>query len=219
MRGNSGELLAYAVLMIVEPPCAAVLDLSRNAGSTERARERVEPRVIGGIETVKHSARKCGIALKHIKKAVCISCGIGNADRIKARIGSERTVGIAVRIPLTAEVDLHDPAAARVFGRAEGEHICLVFFDLFAAQLTAAYGAAENIIDIGARRPAADRTPHTVVGGAAADALERATIHGEEYLSIEELQQASGVGSGILDRLRQVGALGDLPESSQVSFF
>ena len=45
------------------------------------------------------------------------------------------------------------------------------------------------------------------------------TIHGEEYLSVQELQQASGVGQGILDRLRQVGALGDLPESSQVSFF
>ena len=38
-------------------------------------------------------------------------------------------------------------------------------------------------------------------------------------LSLEELQQAAGVGQGILDRLRQVGALGDLPESSQVSFF
>ena len=57
------------------------------------------------------------------------------------------------------------------------------------------------------------------LGGAAADALERVTIHGEEYISVEELQQASGVGQGILDRLRQVGALGDLPESSQVSFF
>ena len=57
------------------------------------------------------------------------------------------------------------------------------------------------------------------LGGAAADALERVTIHGEEYISVEELQQASGVGSSILDRLRQVGALGDLPESSQVSFF
>ena len=57
------------------------------------------------------------------------------------------------------------------------------------------------------------------LGGAAAEALEKATIHGEEYISVEELQQASGVGSGILDRLRQVGALGDLPESSQVSFF
>ena len=57
------------------------------------------------------------------------------------------------------------------------------------------------------------------LGGAAADALERVTIHGEDYISVEELQQASGVGSSILDRLRQVGALGDLPESSQVSFF
>ena len=53
----------------------------------------------------------------------------------------------------------------------------------------------------------------------AADALEKATIQGQEYLSIEELQQASGVSNAILDRLRQVGALGDLPESSQVSFF
>ena len=57
------------------------------------------------------------------------------------------------------------------------------------------------------------------LGGAAADALEKATIQGQEYLSIEELQQASGVSNAILDRLRQVGALGDLPESSQVSFF
>ena len=57
------------------------------------------------------------------------------------------------------------------------------------------------------------------VGGAAAEALERVTIHGEEYLSIEELQAASGVGSSIIDKLREVGALGDLPESSQVSFF
>ncbi len=57
------------------------------------------------------------------------------------------------------------------------------------------------------------------LGGAAADALEKATLNGQEYLSIEELQQASGVSNAILDRLRQVGALGDLPESSQVSFF
>ena len=66
------------------------------------------------------------------------------------------------------------------------------------------------------------RLPYCAVkglGGPAAESVERATIHGEEYISVEELQQASGVGSSILDRLRQVGALGDLPESSQVSFF
>ena len=66
------------------------------------------------------------------------------------------------------------------------------------------------------------RLPFTAIrglGDAAAVALEQATMHGQEYISVEELQQASGVGSSILDRLRQVGALGDLPESSQVSFF
>ena len=57
------------------------------------------------------------------------------------------------------------------------------------------------------------------VGGSAAEALEKVTIHGEDYLSIEELQAASGVGSSVIDKLREVGALGDLPESSQVSFF
>ena len=49
--------------------------------------------------------------------------------------------------------------------------------------------------------------------------LEKATIDGQEYISIEELQQAAGVSSAVIDRLRQAGALGDLPESSQVSFF
>ena len=48
--------------------------------------------------------------------------------------------------------------------------------------------------------------------------IELGKSRGSKYV-VEELQQASGVGSSILDRLRQVGALGDLPESSQVSFF
>ena len=57
------------------------------------------------------------------------------------------------------------------------------------------------------------------LGESAAIALEQATIHGEEYISIEELQQASGVAQSILDKLRDVGALGNLPETSQVDFF
>ena len=57
------------------------------------------------------------------------------------------------------------------------------------------------------------------LGENAALALEEATIHGQDYLSVEELQQAAGVTSAVIDRLRQAGALGSLPESSQVSFF
>jgi len=57
------------------------------------------------------------------------------------------------------------------------------------------------------------------VGQAAADALEKATFAGQQYLSAEELQQQSGVSSAVMESLRAVGALGDLPETSQVSFF
>ena len=57
------------------------------------------------------------------------------------------------------------------------------------------------------------------VGETAAIALEKATIQGQQYISIEELQQASGVSGAIMEKLRDVGALGDLPDTSQVSFF
>ncbi len=56
------------------------------------------------------------------------------------------------------------------------------------------------------------------VGETAALALEKATIKGQEYLSIEELQQSSGVGMSILEKLSAVGALDGLPESNQLSF-
>ncbi len=57
------------------------------------------------------------------------------------------------------------------------------------------------------------------LGGAAAQALEEATMHGQQYLSVEELQQATGVGATMLDRLRALGALGDLPQTNQVDLF
>ena len=57
------------------------------------------------------------------------------------------------------------------------------------------------------------------VGGTAAASLERATIDGQEYISVEELQQATGVTSAVLESLRTAGVLAGLPESSQVSFF
>ncbi len=66
------------------------------------------------------------------------------------------------------------------------------------------------------------RLPFTAIRGfgeTAAQALENATMHGQRYLSIEELQQASGVASNLLDRLSAIGALGDLPKTNQVDLF
>ena len=55
------------------------------------------------------------------------------------------------------------------------------------------------------------RLPFTAIrglGDAAAAALEQATMHGQEYISVEELQQASGVAQSVFDKLRAVGAFG-----------
>ena len=57
------------------------------------------------------------------------------------------------------------------------------------------------------------------LGDAAALALEQATMNGQQYISVEELQQASGVANSVFDKLRAVGALGSLPETSQVDLF
>ena len=56
------------------------------------------------------------------------------------------------------------------------------------------------------------------VGESAAIALEKAAEQGG-YLSVEELQNMSGVSSAVMETLRQAGALGNLPDSNQLSFF
>lgn len=57
------------------------------------------------------------------------------------------------------------------------------------------------------------------VGETAANALENATIGGRQFLSVDELQQATGVSSTVVEGLTSAGALGGLPKSNQISFF
>ncbi len=66
------------------------------------------------------------------------------------------------------------------------------------------------------------RLPYTSIKGlgeTAALALEEATKDGCEFLSAEELQIKSGVTDGVIESLMNVGALGSMPRSNQVSFF
>ena len=56
------------------------------------------------------------------------------------------------------------------------------------------------------------------VGGAAADSLAETGKH-TEYLSIEEMQIKTKVTKAVIETLKDVGVLKDLPESSQMSLF
>ena len=57
------------------------------------------------------------------------------------------------------------------------------------------------------------------VGETAAMQLEKACDETTEFLSVEEFQRASGASSSVIDTLYEVGALGDMPKTNQVSFF
>ncbi|MGB4986646.1 MAG: PolC-type DNA polymerase III, partial [Ruminococcus bromii] len=56
------------------------------------------------------------------------------------------------------------------------------------------------------------------VGGAAADSLAETGKH-TEYLSIEDMQIKTKVTKAVIETLKDVGVLKDLPESSQMSLF
>lgn len=58
----------------------------------------------------------------------------------------------------------------------------------------------------------------TGVGGAAADSLAETGKH-TEYLSIEDMQIKTKVTKAVIETLKDVGVLKDLPESSQMSLF
>lgn len=56
------------------------------------------------------------------------------------------------------------------------------------------------------------------LGGAAAEGLMTGR-EGEPYFSVDELQERTGISKAIVDSLRELGAIKDLPQSSQISFF
>jgi len=57
------------------------------------------------------------------------------------------------------------------------------------------------------------------LGDTAAKALYKATQEGGRYTSADEIVTRSGVGQSIVDMLRAVGALGDMPATSQMTLF
>ena len=58
------------------------------------------------------------------------------------------------------------------------------------------------------------------IGGKAAIAITEAVERNPEgFIASDDLANEPGVGKSVVDALRAAGALGDLPESKQISFF
>lgn len=57
------------------------------------------------------------------------------------------------------------------------------------------------------------------IGENAANAIAKARDEGGEFMSYDDLMARAGVGRSVVDALKEAGALGDMPESDQISLF
>lgn len=67
------------------------------------------------------------------------------------------------------------------------------------------------------------RLPFTAIAGIGENAAKQisAAVHdgNGDFLSCDDLMARAGIGQSVVDSLREVGALGDLPASNQISLF
>ena len=65
------------------------------------------------------------------------------------------------------------------------------------------------------------RLPFSSAGGIGENAAKALydTVQQGDFISIDELQGKSGVSNSVIDKLVSLGAMGDLPESDQISLF
>lgn len=57
------------------------------------------------------------------------------------------------------------------------------------------------------------------IGENAANSIAKARDEGGEFMSYDDLMARAGVGRSVVDALKEAGALGDMPESDQISLF
>ena len=57
------------------------------------------------------------------------------------------------------------------------------------------------------------------VGESAAKAIAAARDKDNPFISQEDLRQRAGIGKGVIEKLAELGVLGDMPETNQINLF
>ena len=57
------------------------------------------------------------------------------------------------------------------------------------------------------------------MGESAAKSIAAVRDKNNPFISQEDLRQRAGVGRGVIEKLAEIGALGDLPENNQIDLF
>ena len=166
--GQTGHLLFHADLVVVEPPCGAVLDLARDLAVLEAAEDGADLSIIAGVQAVDDGlGALVGVVqgAEQLCDLAAAGCGV---DHIKAGVGAQQAVHLAVHAAQAVVVDLHGDAQTMVLLAQMDQDVGLVLFGLFCGAALALHHLLVDGVHLVLACLTVGHIVQTVVGSAAA---------------------------------------------------
>ena len=142
------HLLAHAVEVVVEPPAGAELDLAGRVGVLEVAEHGAEHIVILGVEREQNRLGQQVLIRQTVQKTRQRRGDLLIVQRVEARVRTDRLKHLFVIVAHGADVQLHRPAAARVFPGERREQRGAVLIGLLDGERFARFALLEDGFDL-----------------------------------------------------------------------
>ena len=119
------QLFPHADFVVVEPPCAALLDLGHGAGVLEAADDGADGLVVVGVQAVKDGPGQLVRLAQGIQEIRHLGGRGVIVDAVVTGVGAQFLVHSGIVVPLAAEVELHGPVQPMVLPAHEEHEGCL----------------------------------------------------------------------------------------------
>lgn len=146
--GEGNHLILHTGLVIVEPPCASLLNLGNGGGILETAEDGADGLIVVGIQAVEDGSGKL-VGLNQCVQKVCHLRGRSVVvDAVVTGVGPQFLEHQSVIVALTAIVQLHSPAPLVVFSAHEEHESGLEFHFILSAERDSVLSLQEDVLDL-----------------------------------------------------------------------
>ena len=128
---QTDHLILHADLVVVEPPCGAVLDLARHLAVLEAAQNGADLCIVGGVQAVNDGLGALIGVVQGAEQLCDLAAAGGGVDHVKAGVGAQQAVHLAVHAAQAVVVDLHGNAQTMVLLAQMDQDVGLVLLSLF----------------------------------------------------------------------------------------
>ena len=217
--GQALHLVLHADLLVVEPPGRTVLDLAGHLAALEAAQDGADLLVVGGVQAVDDGLGALVGVVQGAEQACDLAAAGGGVDHVKAGVGAQQGVHLAVHAAQAVVVQLHGNVQAVILLAQVDQDVGLVLLSLFHGAALAGHHLLVNGVDLFLGGLTVGDVVQAVVGSAAAhlgkelDALGQGIGHavdaGQLFLAHNGSQLAHVLSeAGLVDVEGLVGAEG-----------